>query len=85
MKSITAKELKNRTGDVLRRVEKGEKVVITKRGKPCAIISPLKDEEFLRMQVGPYKNAWKDIEKTLRSTKPRHKRWEEGIRQSRRT
>ena len=30
MKSISAKELKNRTGEVLRRVGRGEKVLVTK-------------------------------------------------------
>lgn len=32
MKTVTAKELKNRTGDVLRRVRSGETVTVTVRG-----------------------------------------------------
>jgi prevent-host-death family protein len=84
MKSITATELKNGTGDVLRRVIRGEKVLVTKRGKPCALISPVGEEQSSTMELRPYENAWEDIQKTLRNTKPRHKTWEDAIRWSRR-
>lgn len=84
MKSISAKELKNRTGDVLRRVGKGEKVLVTKRGKPCALLSPVEKDRSLSAELRPYHEAWEDIQKTLRTTKPRHKTWEEAIKWSRR-
>jgi prevent-host-death family protein len=84
MKSISAKELKNRTGDVLRRVGRGEKVLVTKRGKPCALLSPVEKDRSLTAQLRPYHDAWEDIEKALRSTKARHKTWEEAIQWSRR-
>jgi prevent-host-death family protein len=84
MKLISAKELKNRTGDVLRRVEKGEKVLVTKRGRPCAVLSPVEKDRSFKAQLRPYDEAWGDIQKTLRSTKARHKTWEEAIQWSRR-
>lgn len=35
---VSVRELKNQTTRVLRRVEAGERVVVTKRGKPVAVI-----------------------------------------------
>jgi prevent-host-death family protein len=84
MKSITAKQLKNSTGDVLRRVGRGEKVLVTKRGKPCALISPVGAQKTPLAELNDYESAWNDIEKTLRTTKARHKSWEDAIRWSRR-
>jgi prevent-host-death family protein len=84
MKSISAKELKNRTGEVLRRVEEGEKVVITKRGKPCAMLSPVAEEPILPDRLRSYSEAWEDIELTLKTTRPRYKTWEEAVRWTRR-
>ncbi len=83
MKSVTAKELKNSTGDVLRRVRGGEKVIVTKRGRPCAVIFPVEDEQSV-VELRPYGEAWDDIQKALRRTKARHKTWEDAIRWSRR-
>ncbi len=40
MKTVTAKELKNRTGEVLRRVRSGETVVVTVRGTRVARFVP---------------------------------------------
>ena len=40
MNIVTAKELKNKTGEILRQVCSGEKVLVTRRGKPCAIERP---------------------------------------------
>lgn len=42
MTVVTAKELKNRTGRVLRQVRQGEEVVVTVRGVPVARFVPLK-------------------------------------------
>ncbi|MBI4483672.1 MAG: type II toxin-antitoxin system prevent-host-death family antitoxin, partial [Acidobacteria bacterium] len=40
MKVITAKALKNRTGEALRYVARGGKLVVTRRGKPLAVLAP---------------------------------------------
>ncbi len=42
MKTVTAKRLKNNTGEVLRRVRAGEIVTITVRGERVARFVPLK-------------------------------------------
>jgi prevent-host-death family protein len=84
MKSISAKELKSRTGEVLRRVEEGEKVLILKRGKPCAVLSPVAEEQILPAGLRPYTEAWEDIEQTLKTTQPRYKTWQEAVRWTRR-
>lgn len=41
MTEIAARELRNRTADVLRRVEAGEQVTITFRGRPVAELAPV--------------------------------------------
>lgn len=42
MTEIAARELRNRTADVLRRVEMGEQVTITSRGRPVAQLIPVR-------------------------------------------
>lgn len=76
MKIITAKELKNKAGEALRLVSKGERVLVTRRGKPFACISPFTDDEFA---LKPFEKAWKDIEKTLKRTEPHFKSWREAM------
>jgi prevent-host-death family protein len=41
---IAARELRNNTADLLRRVEAGDEIVITTRGKPVAALVPLSPE-----------------------------------------
>jgi len=41
MTEIAARELRNSTADVLRRVQAGEQVTITSRGRPVARLSPI--------------------------------------------
>lgn len=40
-KVITYRELKNDSDEILRRVEEGDSYVITHRGRPVALLSPL--------------------------------------------
>jgi prevent-host-death family protein len=42
MADIAARELRNHTADVLRRVEAGEQVTITSRGRPVAELTPVR-------------------------------------------
>ena len=42
MKTVTAKDLKNRTGEVLRHVRAGERVIVTIRGVRVAEFVPVK-------------------------------------------
>ncbi len=41
MYRVGARELKQHTGEIIERVRKGERVVLTLRGNPVAVISPL--------------------------------------------
>ncbi len=41
MYSVGARELKQHTGEIVERVRKGERVLLTMRGEPVAVISPV--------------------------------------------
>jgi prevent-host-death family protein len=41
---VASRELRNDTGGLLRRVEEGERITITKRGKPVADLVPHRPE-----------------------------------------
>ncbi|MGH3557410.1 MAG: type II toxin-antitoxin system Phd/YefM family antitoxin [Mycobacterium sp.] len=41
MKSVTVRELRNKGGEVLDRVQRGERVVVTRDGRPIAELRPL--------------------------------------------
>ncbi len=40
MESVTHRELRNQSAEVLRRVEAGESLIVTNRGRVTAVISP---------------------------------------------
>ena len=42
MSTVGVRELKNRLTQYLRRTKQGEEVIITERGKPIALIQPIK-------------------------------------------
>ncbi len=48
---ITAKELKKHTGAVLKRVMQNEEFIITYRGKPIAILKPLRFQEKENLEI----------------------------------
>ncbi len=49
---INQRELRNSSGDVMRRVELGESFVVTRNGMPVAELTPLRDERprFVRRE-----------------------------------
>jgi prevent-host-death family protein len=49
MRFVGVRELRNKTGDVLGAVQKGEKVILTKRGKPFAAVARLREDEIERL------------------------------------
>ncbi len=49
MKFVGVRELRNKTGEVLRAVQQGDKVILTKRGKPFAAMARLREEEIERL------------------------------------
>jgi prevent-host-death family protein len=79
MGTVTAKQLKQNTGEIIRRVRSGERVTITYRGKPAAIMAPTRNEEpQISRDLRPFDEAWADIEKTLGRMKPAFKGWKEA-------
>ncbi len=84
MKTVTAKQLKQRTGEVIRRVKSGERLTVTYRGKPIAVIAPPTTKELKALEeLRPLDEAWGDIEQTLEKTTPEFKGWKEATQWAR--
>ncbi len=47
MATVTIRELRNRGGDVIRRVEAGERVTVTRDGEPVAELVPVSRRPLL--------------------------------------
>jgi prevent-host-death family protein len=76
---ITAKQLKQKTGEIIKKVKSGERLTVTYRGKPVAIIAPATVEETATLKsLRTFDEAWSDIEETLRKTEPEFKGWREA-------
>jgi prevent-host-death family protein len=77
MKPMTARDLKNATGEVVRTLRRGETILLTFRGKPLGAIVPIgaRDRE---LRIRPYEEAWAAIEAELRRTKPRFASWRQA-------
>ncbi len=83
MKSYSAKELKNHTGEILRQVGSGQRVLITKHGKPHAVLSPVYQAQLDDSDIRSFEEAWADIEQSLRTTRPQLKTWQEAMQWTR--
>jgi prevent-host-death family protein len=85
MATITAKQLKQKTGEVIRRVKSGERLTITYRGKPVAVILPPPADGADRSEgIRPFEEAWREIEASLEMTKPEFRNWREAVKWARR-
>jgi prevent-host-death family protein len=51
MTSVGIRELRQRASELLRRVEDGERIEITDRGRPVAVIAPLPDDPLERLRA----------------------------------
>jgi len=56
----TAKDLRFHSKELLNAVSRGEEVVITYRGKPCAKLVPIGDEKKAAAQPNELFGIWKD-------------------------
>ena len=84
MAIVTAKQLKQRTGEIIKRLKSGERFTLTYRGKPVAVIDPsLSEEERISPSLRSFDEAWKGIERELEKTKPRFGSWKEATRWAR--
>ena len=61
MKTVTAKDLKNKTGEVISAIKRGEEVVVSYRGKPLGKFVPLKETPILKEVSGLIKKAPHDM------------------------
>jgi prevent-host-death family protein len=76
---ITAKQLKQKTGEIIKRIKLGERLTLTYRGKPIAIITSSSEMDSKKTEeIGSFEAAWKDIEATLEKTKPAFRGWREA-------
>jgi prevent-host-death family protein len=53
MKSIAQRELRNRSGEVLRSVERGEKFTVTVDGRPVAELGPVRRRQWVPRTASP--------------------------------
>jgi prevent-host-death family protein len=58
--NATAKDLRFHSKELLEAVKKGEEVIITYRGKPCAKLIPLKTTKKKRKSANELFGIWKD-------------------------
>ncbi len=79
---MSARELKNSTGDVVRTLRRGESILLTFRGKPIGTIEPIGPEDGETSAI-PYEEAWAEIEAQLRRTKPHFRSWRSAEDESR--
>lgn len=60
----SAKDLRFYSRNLLDVVSRGEEVIITYRGKPCAKLTPLKEANKTQSQADPLFGIWKDYDHT---------------------
>lgn len=51
MASVGVRELRQRASELLRRVEDGESIQITDRGRPVAVLAPLPEDPLERLRA----------------------------------
>ena len=83
MKPMTARDLKNSTGAVVRALRRGESILLTFRGRPLGTIAPLRADDGETPAIRPYEEAWAEIESQLKRSKPRFVSWREAEDESR--
>ena len=66
MKTVTAKELKNKTGEVIKAIKQGQEVLLSYHGRPLAKFVPLKKTSFLKELSGILRDLPKDDLKNYR-------------------
>jgi prevent-host-death family protein len=61
VKTVTAKDLKNRTGEVIRSIKQGEEIIVSYRGKPLGKFVPLRETPILEELSGILMKTPKDL------------------------
>ena len=60
----TAKDLRFHSTELLNTVKRGEEVIITYRGKPCAKLVPIEEKNEQSIKTDELFGIWKDNELT---------------------
>ena len=84
LKFATSKELRLRAGDIIKSIKKGDRYIVTYRGKPVAIMLPFSENNSGEPSPRPYEEAWADIDKTINESEAAYTSWENAIDESRR-
>lgn len=62
MASVGVRELRQRASELLRRVEDGETIEITDRGRPVAVLAPLPEDPVERLRAsGDLQDSDRDL------------------------
>jgi prevent-host-death family protein len=62
MSSVGVRQLRQRASELLRRVEEGESIEITDRGRPVAVLGPLPEDHLARLRAaGDLREAEGDL------------------------
>ena len=83
MKPMSARDLKNSTGEVVRTLRRGESILLTFRGRPLGTIEPMRPDTRDVPAIQPYEEAWASIETQLRRSTPRFSSWKDAEDESR--
>jgi antitoxin (DNA-binding transcriptional repressor) of toxin-antitoxin stability system len=75
---MSARELKNSTGEVVRTLRRGGSILLTFRGKPLGTIEPLRPGDTAPASVAPFEDAWAQVEAELERSEPRFASWREA-------
>lgn len=49
--TITQRQLRNSSGEIMRRLDAGETFIVTRAGKPVGHLTPLHRDRFVRAQI----------------------------------
>mgnify|MGYP000665994176 CR=1 FL=1 len=49
--TITQRELRNQSGDIMRRLDEGESFIVTRAGQPVGELSPLRRQRFVTAET----------------------------------
>ncbi|HUE90434.1 MAG TPA: hypothetical protein VMO26_30480 [Vicinamibacterales bacterium] len=78
LRPMSARDLKNSTGEVVRALRRGQTILLTFRGRPLGTIAPLGADLAEASLVPPYEEAWADIEEQLGRSTPRFASWRDA-------
>ena len=78
MKPMSARDLKNSTGEVVRTLRRGESILLTFRGRPLGTIEPMRPDTRDVPAIQPYEEAWAAIETQLQRSTPRFRSWKDA-------